>query len=70
VGFVAMSQVKAWKETNGTMWDIPQTYYAPIEQQAVLLKKGSDNAAAKAFIDFLKSAEAQGVITGYGYGVK
>jgi len=70
VGFVASSQVKAWKKSKGTEWEIPQSYYAPIEQQAVLLKKGSDNSAAKAFLEFLKSPEAQAVITSYGYGVK
>lgn len=70
VGFVAMSQVRAWEKSKGTLWEIPQDYYAPIEQQAVLLKKGSDNPAAKAFLDFLKGEAAQGVITGYGYGVK
>jgi len=70
VGFVALSQVKAWKKNKGSEWEIPQSYYAPIEQQAVLLKKGSDSAAAKAFLDFLKSPEARTVITGYGYGVQ
>lgn len=70
VGFVALSQVKAWKENKGSVWEIPQRYYAPIEQQAVLLKKGEDSAAARAFLDFLKGPEARAVITGYGYGVE
>ncbi len=68
-GFVALSQVRAWKENNGTLWDIPQNYYAPIEQQAVLLKKGEGNAVAKAFLEFLNGDEARAVIAGYGYGV-
>ncbi len=70
VGFVALSQVKAWKESNGSVWEIPQAYYEPIAQQAVLLKKGSEKPAAQAFLDFLKSSEAHVVISGYGYGVK
>lgn len=70
IGFVALSQLTAWKESEGTQWTIPQSYYAPIEQQAVLLKKGADNQAAKAFLDFLKSDEARAVISSYGYGVK
>jgi molybdate transport system substrate-binding protein len=70
IGFVALSQVTAWKKSKGTQWAIPQSYYAPIEQQAVLLKRGSDNEAARAFLDFLKSDEARAVITGYGYGVQ
>ncbi len=70
IGFVALSQVTAWKRSKGTQWAIPQGYYKPIEQQAVLLKKGADNEAAKAFLDFLKGDEARAVITGYGYGVQ
>lgn len=70
VGFVALSQITAWKESKGTNWEIPQSYYAPIEQQAVLLKKGADNKAAMAFVEFLKGDEARKVISGYGYGVK
>lgn len=70
VGFVALSQVTAWKGEKGSTWAIPDDYYAPIEQQAVLLKNGEDNAAARAFLDFLKRPEARAVITGYGYGVE
>jgi len=69
-GFVAASQVKAWKGDAGTVWDIPQALYAPIEQQALLLKKGENNSAAKAFLKFLQSETARTVITGYGYGVQ
>lgn len=70
VGFVALSQVRAWKDNKGSVWEIPQSYYAPIKQQAILLKKGSDNDAAKTFVDFLKGPEARAVIIGYGYGVE
>ncbi len=70
VGFVALSQVNTWKGTAGSTWEIPQSYYAPIEQQAVLLKKGEGSEAAGAFLEFLKDSEARKVITGYGYGVK
>lgn len=70
VGFVALSQVTAWKKTKGTTWNIPQSYYAPIEQQAVLLKSGESNPAARAFLDFLKGSKARKVISSYGYGVE
>lgn len=69
VGFVALSQVRAWKGARGTLWQIPEAYYAPIEQQAVLLRKGVSNPAAKAFLAFLKSRVARRVISAYGYGV-
>jgi molybdate transport system substrate-binding protein len=36
----------------------------------VLLKTGADNAAAKAFLQFLKGAEAKAIIRRYGYEVR
>lgn len=66
-GFVALSQIRAWTGKDGTLWNIPQHYYTPITQQAVLLKHGKDNPAAKAFLDFLRGVEARAVITRYGY---
>jgi molybdate transport system substrate-binding protein len=69
-GFVAYSQVKAWKGDAGSTWVIPEEYYTPIEQAAVLLKKGESSLAAKAFLDFLKSEDARAVMERYGYGVE
>jgi molybdate transport system substrate-binding protein len=69
-GIVAYSQVKAWHGMSGSEWVIPRDYYAPINQAAVLLKKGATNPAAKAFLDFLKGNAARKVIKGYGYGVQ
>jgi molybdate transport system substrate-binding protein len=70
IGFVAMSQVKAWKGDAGSSWEVPQELYEPIDQGAVLLKRGAENPAARAFMAFLSSAEASSVIEGFGYGVK
>lgn len=70
VGFVAYSQVKGWPGEPGSLWVIPDNYYQPIEQQAVLLKKGEDNPAAKAFLEFLQGKAATAVIESYGYGVE
>jgi molybdate transport system substrate-binding protein len=69
-GFVAYAQVKAWKGKSGSIWNIPMTYYQPIEQSVVLLKKGASNPAASAFFDFLKSDVARKVIERFGYGVE
>lgn len=70
VGFVALSQVKAWTKGPGTLWEIPTDYHKPIEQQAVLLTRGQDNPAARAFLDFLVSPEARRLIANAGYGVE
>lgn len=67
VGFVALSQLAG--RSDGSRWEVPQDLYAPIRQDAVLLKHGADNPAATAFIDFLKSPQATAIIQKYGYGV-
>lgn len=68
IGFVALSQIMLdGKLTGGSAWLIPTTYYTPIRQDAALLKRGADNAAARALLDFLKTPAAQAVIRGYGY---
>ncbi|MGV6817688.1 MAG: molybdate ABC transporter substrate-binding protein [Thiotrichales bacterium] len=69
VGFVAGSQYKAWKGDKGAVWEIPETYYEPISQAAVLLNKGADNPAAIAFYEFLKSTQAHEIIESFGYGI-
>jgi molybdate transport system substrate-binding protein len=69
IGFVALSQVKAWQGETGTLWEIPEGYYEPIAQQAVLLKTGESKEVAKAFLDYLRGPQARAVIIGYGYGV-
>ena len=68
LGFVAQSQVIT--QVGGSRWLVPQSDHAPIEQQAVLLKTGQDDAAAKAFLAFLKGPEAAKVIKRFGYGTK
>jgi molybdate transport system substrate-binding protein len=67
LGFVALSQVI--NEAGGSRWLVPQADYAPIEQQAILLKTGADDAAAKAFLAFLKGPKAQAIIKRYGYEI-
>ncbi|MBV5335766.1 molybdate ABC transporter substrate-binding protein, partial [bacterium] len=49
--FVALSQVI--KKGDGAYWAVPASLHDPIRQDAVLLKKGADNAAATAFLAFL-----------------
>lgn len=66
-GFVALSQVTAWGTEAGTLWIVPQTYYQPIDQQAILLDRGADNPAARAWMDFLKSDTAMALIRLHGY---
>lgn len=70
VGFVAMSQVlTGGRLKEGSMWVIPQTHYAPIKQDAVLLKRGSDNDAAQALMKLLQSPNIKDLIRSYGYDI-
>ncbi|MCU7829932.1 MAG: molybdate ABC transporter substrate-binding protein [Candidatus Thiodiazotropha sp. (ex Myrtea sp. 'scaly one' KF741663)] len=69
-GFVAYSQIKSWRGKSGSIWEIPLHYYTPIDQAAVLLKKGESNPAAHAFLAFLKSEAARKKIRELGYGVE
>ena len=68
VGFVALSQIyKNGKITKGSAWVVPLDLYAPIYQDAVLLKKGEDNPAATALLNYLKGNKAKAIMTTYGY---
>lgn len=68
LGFVALSQIyKDGKVTGGSAWIVPAELYAPIRQDAVILEKGKDNAAAKALVEYLKGPKAAAVIKSYGY---
>ena len=58
---------KSGKIGSGSGWIIPGDYYAPIRQGAVLMKKGAENPAAPALLDYLKSAPALAIIEKYGY---
>jgi molybdate transport system substrate-binding protein len=65
LGFVALSQLAG--NSAGSRWVVPQSLYAPIRQDAVLLKKGEANGAATDFLAFLKGPEARAIIERYGY---
>ena len=51
------------------MWVIPQTLYAPIQQDAVVLKRAANNDAAQALVKLLKSPNIKDLIRSYGYDI-
>ena len=68
LGFVAASQVMAeGRLVAGSAWLVPADYYAPIRQDAVLLNKGQESIAAKAFLTYLKTEKARAIMQSYGY---
>ncbi len=70
LGFVALSQLKSKPELQGSYWMIDSSLYQPIEQGAVLLKNGAENAAAQQFLAFLQSdAVKASIVNDFGYTV-
>jgi molybdate transport system substrate-binding protein len=76
LGFVALSQIIQTTQakhsgngngSGGSYWLVPPQFHLPITQQAILLKHGRDKAAARQFLDFLKSPAAQTLIIAHGY---
>lgn len=67
LGFVAYAQVK--QRATGSYWLVPQTYHAPLEQQAILLRPGAKAPAALAFMRYLRSAGVRRLIEDAGYDV-
>jgi molybdate transport system substrate-binding protein len=68
LGFVALSQVyQNGRLGSGSAWVVPETLYAPIRQDALLLKQGEDNPAARALLEYLQGPQAAAIIESYGY---
>lgn len=63
LGLVALSQVQGQK---GSHWAVPAELHQPIRQNALRL---SDNEAARAFLDYLRSEPARAIIAEAGYGL-
>ena len=68
-GFVALSQCfKDGAFTSGSGWVVPQKFYKPILQDAVLLKSSTNKEAAQRFLNYLKTSEdAARIRAAYGY---
>jgi molybdate transport system substrate-binding protein len=68
LGFVALSQVmRGGQFTSGSGWVVPSQAYAPIAQDAILLTSAQHQAAAQAWMAFLKSETAAKTIRSAGY---
>jgi molybdate transport system substrate-binding protein len=66
LALVSLSQAIAYTGA-ASRFVVPAELYAPIRQDAVLLARGSGNAAARAFLAFLAGADAGAVIERFGY---
>jgi molybdate transport system substrate-binding protein len=68
LGFVALAQLHG--VTEGTRWLVPENLHSPIRQDAVLLKRGANDEASKAFLAFLKGPESRAIIQSFGYSLE
>lgn len=65
LGFLARSQYESLGPgERGSVWLVPEKLHLPLKQQAVLL---TDDPVAEAFLEFLKSPVARGIIQENGY---
>lgn len=68
LGFVALSQLmQPGQAPRGSMWRVPASLHQPIRQDAVLLKAGQANPAARAFLDHLRSPGTRALLREHGY---
>jgi molybdate transport system substrate-binding protein len=71
LGLVAKSSVLSERHRQtGSSWDVPPQAHEPILQDAVLLKAGAGNTAAREFLSYLRTAGARSVIERFGYGTE
>ncbi len=70
LGFIARAQLQAPSLPPASCsWPVPETMHAPIEQQAILLRRGADIGGAKPFLAFLRGDAGRAIILRHGYGL-
>ncbi len=66
-GIVAMSLALSPGMQDGKRWEIPAEMYPPVEQGAIVLKSAKNKAAARAFLDLVKSDAGRATLAKYGF---
>lgn len=70
VGVVALSlALSPAMKSAGVFVEIPDSFYPPIEQAAVVLASSPQKARARQFIDYLKKPGIVGILQSYGFAV-
>ena len=68
IGFVALSQVFLQGHiSQGSAWVVPAHLHAPLQQAAIVLRKGQDNPGAQALMVYLQSEKARRTLQTFGY---
>jgi molybdate transport system substrate-binding protein len=68
LGFVALSQVfMQGNLSQGSAWVVPAHLHAPLQQDAIVLRRGQDNPGAQALMAYLQSEKARRTLQSFGY---
>jgi len=69
-GIIAQSLALApTLKPDGTYYEIPQAFYAPIEQGAVIVKASANKAVAREFLGFLRTTESVRLMQSFGFAM-
>ncbi|MEO7600554.1 MAG: molybdate ABC transporter substrate-binding protein [Opitutus sp.] len=67
-GFVALSLVLAPALKQRGRWTlVPETWHTPLAHAAVITARGAKNPAARRYLQFLRTVEAQRIFAEFGY---
>src|SRR5712664_3698409 len=66
-GIVAMSLAVSPAMRGGKRWEIPAEMHPALEQGAIVLKDARNKEAARAFLEFVKSAAGRATLAEYGF---
>jgi molybdate transport system substrate-binding protein len=70
VGILSLSlALAATLRGSGTYVEIPESWYPPIEQAAIVLRSSQQKSLARRFIDYLKTPEIVRIMQSYGFAV-
>jgi molybdate transport system substrate-binding protein len=70
VGILALAlALSPTLKSSGTYVDIPESWYPPIEQAAIVLASSRQKPVAQQFIDYLKEPDSVRILQSFGFAV-
>lgn len=69
-GFVALAHATSPSmKGQGKYWEVPQDFYPPLAQGAVMVSRSQHKKEALAFLDYIKTKEATDTLQKYGFSI-
>ena len=69
-GLIALSHALApAMKTKGRYWTVPLDAYPALNQAVVVISKSKEPSAARAFLDYMRTADATSLLTSYGFSL-